>query len=71
MARPTIATSANVRATVLALLREAGASESLSGQTFRRVVSVRKVRAYLGGGNPSTIGREINAYSGDRDRSFW
>jgi hypothetical protein len=61
MARPTIATSANVRAAVLALLRDAGASESSSGQTFRRVVSVRKVRAYLGGGNPSTIGREINA----------
>jgi hypothetical protein len=61
MARPSIATSADVRAAVLALLREAGASESPSGQTFRRVVSVRKVRAYLGGGNPSTIGREINA----------
>lgn len=61
MARPTIATSADVRAAVLALLRESGASESPSGQTFRRVVSVRKVRAYLGGGNPSTIGREINA----------
>lgn len=60
MARPTIATSADVRAAILALLREAGASESPSGQTFRRVVSVRKVRAYLGGGNPSTIGREIN-----------
>ena len=61
MARPSIATSTDVRAAVLALLREAGASESPSGQTFRRVVSVRKVRAYLGGGNPSTIGREINA----------
>jgi chromosome segregation ATPase len=61
MARPPIATSADVRAAVLALLRDADASESPSGQTFRRVVSVRKVRAYLGGGNPSTIGREINA----------
>lgn len=61
MARPTIATSADVRTAVLALLRDAGASESPSGQTFRRLVSVRKVRAYLGGGNPSTIGREINA----------
>lgn len=61
MARPSIATSADVRSTVLALLREAGVSEAPSGQTFRRVVSVRKVRAYLGGGNPSTIGREINA----------
>jgi hypothetical protein len=61
MARPPIATSADVRAAVLALLRDADASESPSGQTFRRAVSVRKVRAYLGGGNPSTIGREINA----------
>ena len=71
MARPTIATSADVRAAVLALLREAGASESPSGQTFRRVVSVRKVRAYLGGGNPSTIGREINAVEAElvRDRA--
>lgn len=61
MPRPTIATNADVRSTVLALLLEAGADQSPSEQSFRRAVSVRKVRAHLGGGNPSTIGREINA----------
>lgn len=61
MSRPTIATTSDVRSTVLTLLLEAGADESPSEQSFRRAVSVRKVRARLGGGNPSTIGREINA----------
>lgn len=61
MPRPALATPSEVRAAVLALLVEAGAAESPSAQSFRRAVSVRKVRARLGGGNPATIGRAINA----------
>lgn len=69
MPRPTIATSADVRSAVLALLLEAGIGESPSEQGFRRAVSVRKVRARLGGGNPSTIGREIHAVEAELVRS--
>jgi hypothetical protein len=61
MPRPALATPSDVRSAVLALLVEAGTAESPSAQSFRRVVSVRKVRARLGGGNPATIGRAINA----------
>lgn len=60
MPRPALATTADVRAAVLDLLVQAGVGESPSPQSFRRAVSVRKVRARLGGGNPATIGREIN-----------
>lgn len=60
MPRPTIATPADVRGAVLSLLAEAGVGQP-SAQSFRRVVSVRKVRERLGGGNPATIGRAINA----------
>jgi len=68
MPRPTIATHADVRSTVLALLQEAGVDQSPSALSFRRAVSVRKVRAHLGGGNPSTIGREINAVEAEMVR---
>jgi hypothetical protein len=61
MPRPALATPADVRAAVLALLVQAGAAEAPSAQSFRRAVSVRKVRERLGGGNPATIGRAINA----------
>jgi hypothetical protein len=61
MSRPTIATPAEVRVAVLALLAGAGCGDTPSRQTFRRAVSVRKVRERLGGGNPATIGRAINA----------
>ncbi|WP_158218413.1 DNA-binding protein [Roseateles puraquae] len=61
MARPTIATPEEVRSTVLTLLAESEVPERPSRQSFRRAVSVRRVRERLGGGNPATIGREINA----------
>lgn len=60
MARPAISTVAEVRSAVQALLSEAGIGASPSRQSFRRAVSVRKVRERLGGGNPATLGREIN-----------
>lgn len=61
MARPSIATAQDVRGAVLALLAESGVGSSPSPQSFRRAVSVRKVRERLGGGNPATIGRAINS----------
>ena len=56
-----IATPADVRSAALALLAEAGVGDLPSSQSFRRAVSVRRVRERLGGGNPATIGRGINA----------
>lgn len=62
MARPAVATPETVRSAVFALLSEAGMGRSpASAQSFRRVVSVRKVRERLGGGDPATIGQAINA----------
>jgi hypothetical protein len=60
MARPASSTPNDVRTAVLGLLREAAIAGSPSSQSFRRAVSVRKVRERLGGGNMATIGREIN-----------
>jgi DNA repair exonuclease SbcCD ATPase subunit len=60
MARPANSTANEVRSAVLALLREADIDGAPTAQSFRRAVSVRRVRARLGGGNLATIGREIN-----------
>ncbi len=61
MPRPTVATPAQVREAINSLLREAGISGAASAPSFRRAVSVRKVRERLGAGNPATIAHEINA----------
>lgn len=61
MPRPAVATPVDVRSAVLALLTHSGLGERPSPQSFRRAVSVRKVRERLGGGNPATISHEINA----------
>lgn len=60
MPRPAVATPADVRQAVLALVAEACVGARPSAQAFRRAVSVRKVRERLGGGNPATIGQVIN-----------
>ena len=65
MPRPTVATPAQVRETISSLLREAGIAGTASTPSFRRAVSVRKVRERLGGGNPATIAHEINALEKD------
>lgn len=65
MPRPTVATPVQVRETIAGLLREAGIVGGTSAPSFRRVVSVRKVRERLGGGNPATIAHEINAVERD------
>ncbi|WP_175773320.1 DNA-binding protein [Paraburkholderia phenazinium] len=49
-----------VRATVVALLAEAGQPAPSSPEEFRRHVSVRRVRARLGGGDTTALGRQIN-----------
>ncbi|MGF6732727.1 hypothetical protein OKW50_004872 [Paraburkholderia youngii] len=50
-----------IRATVLAMLAEAGETTSASDARFRRIVSVRKLRARLGAGDPATLSRHLNA----------
>ena len=65
MSRPAVATPAQVRETISSLLREAGIAGMASAPSFRRAVSVRKVRERLGGGNPATIAHEINALEKD------
>ena len=65
MPRPTVATPTQVREAVASLLREAGIVGGVSAPSFRRAVSVRKVRERLGGGNPATIAHELNAVERD------
>ena len=61
MPRPTAATPEQIRATVLAMLAEAGDATPVSGTRFRQLVSVRKLRARLGAGDPATLARALNA----------
>lgn len=65
MPRPTVATPAQVREAISSLLREAGITGAACAPSFRRAVSVRRVRDRLGGGNPATIAHEINAMEKD------
>ncbi|MBB1634910.1 DNA-binding protein [Cupriavidus sp. UME77] len=55
------ATLDEIRATVLAMLTEAGDAAPPTAARFRRAVSVRKLRARLGGGDPATLSRTLNA----------
>ncbi|WP_375541802.1 DNA-binding protein, partial [Paraburkholderia sp. CNPSo 3281] len=50
-----------IRATVIAMLAEAGDPAPASDARFRKVVSVRKLRARLGAGEPATLSRHLNA----------
>ncbi|WP_042261746.1 DNA-binding protein [Paraburkholderia heleia] len=61
MARPAAVTPDAIRATVLAMLAEAGDPAPASDARFRRIVSVRKLRARLGAGDPATLSRHLNA----------
>lgn len=53
MPRPAAATADQIRTTVLAMLAEAGDAAPVTGARFRQVVSVRKLRARLGAGDPA------------------
>jgi uncharacterized protein YhaN len=60
MSRPVAATPDQIRSTVLAMLAEAGDATPASGARFRQLVSVRKLRARLGAGDPATLARALN-----------
>ena len=61
MPRASIASPAQIRSTILAMLAEAHDASPATRERFRRVVSVRKLKDRLGGGDPATLGRAINA----------
>jgi hypothetical protein len=61
MARPAAVTPDAIRATVLAMLAEAGDPTPASDARFRKIVSVRKLRARLGAGDPALLSRHLNA----------
>lgn len=61
MPRPAAITPEQVRSTVLAMLAEAGDAAPASATRFRQIVSVRKLRARLGAGDPATLSRTLNA----------
>ncbi|GAB3554731.1 hypothetical protein GCM10027343_43020 [Noviherbaspirillum agri] len=61
MPRAAIATPDQIRSTILAMLAEAHDAAPATRERFRRIVSVRKLSARLGGGDPATLGRAINA----------
>ena len=63
MSRPAAVSADQIRTTVLAMLAEAGMDndhQPPSGERFRHVVSVRKLRARLGAGDPATLARILN-----------
>jgi chromosome segregation ATPase len=59
MSRVPLSTPADVQAAVDTLLTESGLHPPLPTPVFRTVVSVRRVRERLGGGNPATLSRAI------------
>ncbi|HDR9757817.1 TPA: DNA-binding protein [Burkholderia cepacia ATCC 25416] len=61
MPRPATVTADQIRSAVLAMLVEAGDTTPASGTRFRQIVSVRKLRARLGAGDPATLARALNA----------
>ncbi|SAL06160.1 Chromosome partition protein Smc [Caballeronia calidae] len=73
MARPAAVTPEQIRTTVLAMLAEAGddgataftgstaSTASVTHERFRRAVSVRRLRARLGAGDPAVLSRALNA----------
>lgn len=60
MPRPPSATLEKIRTAVRAMLAEAGEPTPASGQRFRAIVSVRKLRERLGAGDPGTLARALN-----------
>ncbi|WP_028221935.1 DNA-binding protein [Paraburkholderia oxyphila] len=61
MARPAAVSADTIRTTVLAMLAEAGDPAPASDARFRKIVSVRKLRARLGAGDPAMLSRHLNA----------
>ncbi|AVR14819.1 DNA-binding protein [Burkholderia sp. SIMBA_043] len=69
MPRPAATTPDQIRSTVLAMLAEAGDATPATGARFRKLVSVRKLRARLGAGDPATLSRALNAIEAEVVRS--
>src|ERR1700676_5226975 len=69
MSRPAAVTPEQIRAGVLAMLAEAGDAQPPTGERFRKIVSVRKLRARLGAGDPATLSRVLNAMEAEVVRS--
>ncbi|WP_211616752.1 DNA-binding protein [Paraburkholderia haematera] len=68
MARPAAVSADQIRTTVLAMLAEADMDPGHAPPTperFRKVVSVRKLRARLGAGDPATLSRMLNTIEAD------
>jgi len=61
MPRLATVTPEQIRSAVLSMLAEAGDGQPPTGERFRKIVSVRKLRARLGAGDPATLARALNA----------
>ncbi|CAG4908626.1 DNA-binding protein [Paraburkholderia gardini] len=61
MAYPRSESRKNIRSVALEMLTAPGETASISTARFRQLVSVRKVRDKLGGGDPAALARELNA----------
>ncbi|CAB3724014.1 hypothetical protein LMG22037_05014 [Paraburkholderia phenoliruptrix] len=64
MPRLAAVTAEQIRAAVLSMLADAGDGQPPTGERFRKIVSVRKLRARLGAGDPATLARALNANRG-------
>jgi Plasmid replication region DNA-binding N-term. len=58
-----------IRAAVLSMLAEAGDAEPPTGERFRKIVSVRKLRARLGAGDPATLSGVVSRFGNLRTLS--
>ncbi|MGZ2747987.1 DNA-binding protein [Burkholderia stagnalis] len=61
MSRAAAVSADTIRATVLTMLAEAGDATPPCSARFRQIISVRKLRARLGAGDPATLSRHLNA----------
>lgn len=59
MGRTPLNSPQSVRDTVRRMLDAAGVTAPITPQVFRRIVSTRRVREELGGGDPSWVGRQV------------
>lgn len=60
MPRPAAVTPEQIRSAALSMLADAGDGQPPTGERFRKIVSVRKLRARLGAGDPATLARALN-----------
>lgn len=68
MSRPAVSPD-QIRTTVLAMLAEAGDAQPPTADRFRQVVSVRKLRARLGAGDPAMLSRVLNVIESELVRA--